>query len=215
MTAGAYHLVGAVLHRRWTRRARAYALLVIPAALQVGVLGLLTLPQARYIFLAVMLLVIAGSMALVDLAAGLRSGRRGALAVAAAAGGLALAISGALMPGEAGARADYLAWQRQAGQLIRAIGEGSCSVLASDVPQMTWYSGCRSLSFGDVTVADRDRLLSGTNRYLVLRRDGRFQPPDRVLRQYRSRLEEPAVADMHNPAGDRVATIYRFRQTAD
>jgi hypothetical protein len=215
LTAGAYHLAGAALARRWTARARAYGLLVIPAVLQIGVLGLLTLPQARYIFLAMVLLVVAGGMAVVDLAAGLRSGRRAALAAAAAAAAVALTVSGLLMPGTAQTRAAFLFWQRQAGELIRAVGAGSCSVLASDVPQMTWYSGCPSTSFGDVTVADRDELLRGANRFLVLRRDGRFQPRGAVLREYRSRAEPDPVAVMHNPAGRPAATIYRFRPRPD
>jgi hypothetical protein len=101
-------------------------------------------------------------------------------------------------------------WERRAGLLIREVGEGSCSVLASDYPQMSWYSGCPAYNFADVERPGRERLLSGENRFLVLRRDGRFQPRGHVLESYLDLVEPAPLAELRNRDGHMVGSVYRF-----
>src|SRR5207244_11681648 len=43
-------IVRAVRMRRWDRSARAYSLLLVPAATQIGVMGITILPVGRYIY---------------------------------------------------------------------------------------------------------------------------------------------------------------------
>lgn len=211
LLGGGYRLLEAGVRRRWDAGARATTLLVVPAVLHVGVLGLFQLPQARYLFLPALLLIAAGSVVTVDaLRARARVGRAAAAAMGAAVV-LSLLAYGAVMPARAEARATFLAWEREVGQTIRQASDGSCSVLASDFPQMTWYSGCPSYGFAGGRSANRDRLLTGEDRFLVLRRDGRFQPQGAVLAEYLSRVDPGPVATFANRSGAVVATLYRFR----
>jgi hypothetical protein len=209
--AGAVHrLVLAGRRREWDAGARAIALLTLPAVLLIGVLGLLQLPQGRYIFLPMVLLIIAGSGFAV--AAARRPGIVGravslALVVALAA---ALVGSGLEMPQRADRRAAVYEWLRDAGDWVREASEGSCSILASDVPQLTWYSACPTYNFADRTHAGRDSVLTGEHRYLVDRRDGRFQPPEEVMAQYLARVEPEPVARFENRNGIVVGSVYRF-----
>jgi Dolichyl-phosphate-mannose-protein mannosyltransferase len=210
LAVGAGHLIRAAARRGWDSRARSYGLLVIPAAIHAGVLGLVALPQQRYLFLPMALLVVAGAVAVARVA--VERGRVGRLAFGAVAlaGVAALTWSGITMPARADGRTAFMEWERRAGLLIREMGEGSCSVLASDYPQMTWYSGCPAYNFADLEEPGRERLLSGQNRFLVLRRDGQFQPVGEVLDAYLALVEPMPVAELRNRDGHVVARVYRF-----
>jgi hypothetical protein len=210
LVVGAQHLARATLRRSWDRRARMYGLLCVPAVIHVLVLGLVALPQQRYVFLPVALLTLAGSLAIADGAAA--HGRAGRLAASGAAIAVVVALmwSGIAMPGRAEGRTAFQAWERQAGLLIGEIGDGSCSALAADYPQMTWYSGCPTFNFADVQRTGRERLLSGDNRFLVVRPNGHFQPTGAVLAAYLSQVESEPVAELYNRGGQLVARIYRF-----
>jgi hypothetical protein len=103
-------------------------------------------------------------------------------------------------------------WEREMGQRIRQETSGPCSVLATDVPQITWYSGCEAYNFGNRgTDGDRDRLLTNPERFLVLRGDGLFQPVGPLMAGYLSRVSPAPVAIIRRPDGSIGGTLYRFR----
>lgn len=208
---GAVHLIAdAVVGREYRPSTRAAILLVVPAVLQIGVLGTFQLPQYRYLFLPMLLLVVAGSVVLVAVAR-----RRDVLGrtlglVILTAAIASFVTAGTGMPERAGSRVDRLDWIRAAGNDIARLSDGDCAILASDVPQLTWYSGCATYNFAAGRSANRDRLLVGEHRYLVLRSDGRFQPESPVVDAYLSRTSELPVATYRNDRGTRVASVYRF-----
>jgi 4-amino-4-deoxy-L-arabinose transferase-like glycosyltransferase len=196
--------------RTWDRATRALTFLVLPAAIQIAVLGLFALPQERYAFPPMMLLTVAGCVAIVDVAR-MRAAVGRALALAVAAAVLvSFVASAADITQRAGSRSDTLAWVRQVGQEIDAHAAGTCSVLASDVAQVTWYSGCATIGYGDLSVAEEDAKLSGTDRFMVVRRDGRLQPSAAVMGRYLRRAEPRPVAAVQNASGGIVARVYRF-----
>jgi hypothetical protein len=133
-----------------------------------------------------------------------------AFSAVAIAGVAALLWSGVTMPSRAADRAEFMEWERRAGLLIGQLGKDSCSVLASDYPQVSWYSGCPTYNFADVDQPGRDALLSGANRFLVLRSDGQFQPGGPVLEAYLANVQPAPVAELRNRNGHVVARIYRF-----
>lgn len=211
LAVGLHHLVRAALRRSWDRRSRMYGLLWLPAVAHALVLGLLVLPQQRYLFLPLAMLMVAGSLAIADGAAS--RGRIGRLAssCAMAGGVVALLWAGIVIPGRTDSRTAFLAWERQAGLLMRELGGGSCAALAADYPQMTWYSGCPTYNFADIERSGRERLLTGENRFLVIRPNGHFQPTGAVLAAYLSKVEPEPVAELRDRNGQLVARIYRFR----
>jgi 4-amino-4-deoxy-L-arabinose transferase-like glycosyltransferase len=210
LAVGLYHLARATWRRSWDRRARMYGLLCVPAVVHFLILGLLVLPQQRYVFVPLALLMVAGSLAIADGA--VSRGRAGRLVVGGTALGVVLALiwAGIAMPARADGRTDFLAWERQAGLLIGQLGDGSCSALAAEYPQMTWYSGCPTYNFADVQRTGRERLLTGENRFLVIRPNGHFQPTGAVLAAYLSQVGPMPVAELHDRDGQLVARIYRF-----
>ncbi|HEX2194614.1 MAG TPA: hypothetical protein VHK63_06640, partial [Candidatus Limnocylindria bacterium] len=205
LVVGARQLAFVARRRAWDARGRAYALLVGPAVAHAVLLGLVALPQQRYVFLPMVLLVVAGCLALAHAAS-----ERGSAGRAAAAGMVALAWNGISMPVRAEARTAFTEWERQAGALIRRLGGGSCSVLASDYPQITWYSACPTYNFADVHRPGRERLLGGEHRFLVLRADGKFQPSGAVLDAYLGLVDPEPVAVLAHRDGHEMARIYRF-----
>jgi hypothetical protein len=210
LVGAAHRLALAGLRREWEARSRAVSLLVLPALLLIGVLGLVQLPQGRYIFLPMVLLVIAGSGFVADAARKPGMAGRTVSLVLAAALGAALVGSALEMPQRADRRVARYAWLREAGGWIREASNGSCSILASDFPQLTWYSACPTYNFGDRTRGGRDVFLTGAHRYLVVRRDGRFQPPEEVMDDYLSRVLPEPVARFQNRNGIVVGIVYRF-----
>ena len=202
-------IVRAVRMRRWDRSARAYSLLLVPAATQIGVMGITILPVGRYIYLGMILLIIAGCAGLVRMWSGLLKGKRlvGWLGI----GVLVVYLLGsvALIPAVAdtGLAGN---WLREGGQYIAAHSSEDCSVLATDVPEITWYSGCAAYGFGTGPGADRDQLLSGQDRWLVVRRDGVFQPPAAILDEYLSGVAPGSRVLLKDGSGVVRAELYRF-----
>jgi 4-amino-4-deoxy-L-arabinose transferase-like glycosyltransferase len=207
-------IVRAVRLGRWDRTTRAFSLLLVPAAVQIAVLGITILPVGRYIYLPMILLIIAGCAGLVRTWSGLANGKRlvawlgAGLLVAYLLGSVAL-VTGVAQTGLSSN------WLRAEGRYIGAHSGERCSVLASDVPQITWYSGCASYSFGDRTRADRDALLSGEDRWLEVRRDGVFQPAAPILDQYLSRVLPGSPVLFKDRSGAVRGALYRFRAVGD
>jgi 4-amino-4-deoxy-L-arabinose transferase-like glycosyltransferase len=205
----------AVRQRHANRSTRAIALLLVPAVGQIVVLGIAILPQARYVFLAMILLIVAGSIMIAGALGALRGARRQGLGWVAA-GVLGAYVLGSLVtaPQAAGARLSAFDWLRVGGRYIATHSTGPCSVLASDVPQVTWYSGCTTYSFGAPTDSGRDALLTGANRWLLLRRDGSFQPLASIVADYRSRVLGGSAFALHDHKGRTRGFVYRFPPAA-
>jgi 4-amino-4-deoxy-L-arabinose transferase-like glycosyltransferase len=202
-------IVRALRLRRWDRTARAFSILLVPAAAQIAVLGVTILPVGRYIYLAMILLIIAGCAGLVTAWSRLANGRR--LVAWLGTGVLVAYLLGsvALVTGVA-ERGLSSTWLRDGGRYIAAHSSEGCSVLGSYLPQITWYSGCATYSFGDGTRADRDARLSGEDRWLVVRRDGVFQPATGILDQYLSRVVPGSQVLLKDGSGVVRAALYRF-----
>jgi hypothetical protein len=203
------------------RATRLYLFLLIPALGSGLLLGLLTLPQTRYVYVPIMLLVIAGA---VGLAA---SWRRlpavlhiGSAALAAAIVSVVVLNVGSSM---IASQAAYARTQRDvvvAAERIRADalahspdGDPDCSVLTYLVPEVTWYSGCSAVHFDYPAVAGRETLLSGPNRYLMLvtGAPGVRQPQGAMLEDYLRLVDSEPIAVVRDLSSGRVAVrIYRF-----
>jgi hypothetical protein len=215
IVAGVVSALGRVAAGRWPSRdrtTRALVLLVVTAAIQLAVLGLLILPQVRYVFIATVLLVVAGSIGLIELL--LRRGTLGHVGLGAVAGAVvvSLLLNPFLVWDSATRTLAANGWERELGAVIRQRASGPCSVLATDVPQLTWYSGCEAYTFGDrAREGDRDRLLVNEERFLVVRADGLFQPSDHLMAGYLARVEADPVAVLRRSDGSVAATLYRFR----
>ncbi|MGH2456537.1 MAG: glycosyltransferase family 39 protein [Candidatus Limnocylindria bacterium] len=193
---------------------RGLALLVATALLQVLGLGLAIHAEMRYVAFAVALLLVAGCLVLAEAAR--RRGRIGGLALSAAAAGLAvsLVVNAWLVPDMAAGRIRDFGWERTLALRIDELATGSCSVLVASVPQTTWYSGCASYSFGDARHADRDALLTGDDRFLVVRADGAGQPVAEVMSEYLARVEAQPLLAVADGRGRPAAWLYRFRERA-
>jgi hypothetical protein len=194
------------------RATRALVLLVLAALVQLAVLGIFILPQVRYIFLAIVLLIVAGCIALTELLA--HRGTAGRLALVGVAAGLvvSLGLNPFVLRANATESLAAYAWERELGIRIGQLTPGACSVLASDVPQITWYSGCYAYNFGNRAIeGDRDSLLVYGERFLVVRTDGLFQPQGNLMAGYQARAEPQPVAVMRRSDGSVAARLYRFR----
>ncbi|HEX6655544.1 MAG TPA: glycosyltransferase family 39 protein [Candidatus Limnocylindria bacterium] len=191
---------------------RAMAFLVLSATLQLVVTGLFILPQIRYVFPAIALLVVAGAIGSWYWLNAAGRGGRAVLAATAVALLVSVAGNAFVVRGTAMRVLAAYEWQRDVGQLIRRMAGPNCSVLATDVPQITWYSGCVAVNFGDrAREGDRDRLLPVGERLLVLRTDGIFQPTGDVLAGYLARVQAEPIAVVRHPDGSIAARVYRFR----
>jgi hypothetical protein len=95
------------------------------------------------------------------------------------------------------------------GVAIGGATDGECSILTSDVPIMSWYSGCEAYGFAASLGASRLPLLHGADKFIVLRQDGLFQPSaEFVEANYLSRAI--LVGEFHDGFGRLVAKLYRM-----
>jgi 4-amino-4-deoxy-L-arabinose transferase-like glycosyltransferase len=202
-------IVRAVRLRRWDRTARAYSMLLLPATAQIAVLGITILPDGRYIYPATILLIIAGCAGLVRTWRGLVYGKRVLAWLGVGALVTYLLGSVVLVTGVAEMGLSSV-WLREGGRYIATHSTDACSVLATDVPQITWYSGCATYSFGDGMHADQDGLLTGEDRWLVVRRDGVSQPVPAIIDQYLSRVLPRSLVLLKDGSGVVRAELYRF-----
>jgi 4-amino-4-deoxy-L-arabinose transferase-like glycosyltransferase len=206
--------------RRIDRRMKAYLFLLLPALGAGLLLGIVALAQTRYVYVPLMLLVIAGSVALAGawrrLPALLRAGS-GVTALAVVM--LAMLNVGSSMVAAQSASAlaqrDVIvaAHRIRADALSRTPAKHPhCSVLAYHVPQLTWYSECAVFHFGYPAEAGRQALLFGPNRYLMLMDEQTIRQPDGAMLEGYLRLVDPqpmtVVRDL--PSGAVAARIYRF-----
>lgn len=207
--------------RRLDRRTRGYLFLLIPALGTGLLLGMLTLAQTRYVYVPIMLLVIAGAVGLTGAWRRLpHVPRAGTAVLAVAVAVIVMLNAGASM---VALQAAYARTQRDvvvAAERIRADalsrssdGEPDCSVLTYLVPEVTWYSGCSAVHFDYPARADRETLLFGANRYLLLIAGSPTlrQPQGPMLDGYLRLVDPEPIAVVRDLASGSVAArIYRF-----
>lgn len=191
---------------------RALTLLVVPAMLQVVVIGFISHPEGRYIFLPIILLLVAGALVASRGWRALDSRHRAVVAAAA----LALLAGIVLDVGAANVRLLRAQLPREhtvlaSAEALRDASHGECSVLTNLVPQVTWYSGCAAYNFADTRVPGRERVLHGQDRFLlVLVNDDPAQPRGDVLEAYLAKVEEDPVTVIRDAGGTITARLYRF-----
>ncbi len=197
------------------RSVRGHTFLLLPALGQFLLLGLVVLPQVRYVLLPVMLLLVAGSVAAVDLGAQLSRAWRGTLGAGLAT---AIVVSGigtaAVMIRLQDEVTPFSAHLAEGARVIRDDAAGrSCSILGYPPSQLIWYSGCAAHHFGYPPVEGRETALSGERRYLVLSPVEYDREPAGSLRERYLRLAEPTpVAIVPDRAtGEPALEIYRLR----
>ncbi len=151
----------------------------VAVAVQLAVLGTVIHPEPRYVLFPMTLLVILGAAEAGRLLEARRwpGWLRPALLTATVS---VLALSAVATTAQIEFRAGAFDWKREVGRDIRsevlAAGQPSCSVLTSDVPIVSWYSGCPAVNFVGGPLSGRLALLSGEARYVVIRTDGHLQP---------------------------------------
>lgn len=182
-----------MLHGFRDRSVRAHTFLVVPAVGQFLLLGLVALPQARYVLLPVILLLIAGALTAVDAGRWLSRAWRTTLAAGLAAVVVVSAIGTAAvmirLQAEVTPASSHLI---DVARLIRADAGGrSCSVLGYPPPELIWYSGCAAQHFGSPPVAGRESTLTGERRYLLLSTMASDREPAGALREEYLGLVEP------------------------
>ena len=184
-----------------TPRFAAFAL--VASAVPIGVLGTTVHAEPRYVMFPMVLLVVAGSVAIGPVLAR----QRRIAAPAAVLAGVAAVHGIGMAQAEIGTRTALYDWKREAGLIVRS-GAGECSVLAADVAIMTWYSRCPA---HPLLVAEGHPLaaLSGEDRWVLLADAGPHQPPAEVIADDLL----PHLAPMRRLVDGRglpVATLYRI-----
>ena len=158
---------------------------VIVVLVAVVPLGLVAHGEPRFVFFPMWLLIAVGASVIVRGASELPNPY---LAVAVAAAGLLwlplFTETAGRVDRNAEARAETLSVVVDAGNHIENDGSGSCSILTTYQPQITWYSTCATelLRASDGSIGLE--LLEGDRRYVLVFDNGKRQPPDDVLDDY-------------------------------
>jgi 4-amino-4-deoxy-L-arabinose transferase-like glycosyltransferase len=173
------------------------------------VLGTLVHAEPRYVLFPIVLLVVLGS---VEVARHIAHRSRTADLALAGVAVLALVVAAATTATEIRVRGGAFDWKRDAGRDIGAFAgppkAPDCAILTADVPIMSWYSGCRAVNFLSGSEPDRLALLTGSERFVVLRTDGHLQPPPEAVAELVAGAEVwGAYAD---GLGQPAAVVYRL-----
>lgn len=194
---------------RETERTRCLSLM-IPAAGQVLILGVLSHGEARFIFFPLALTLIGGVAGFLAVKERWRPTTARAMSLAMALllfGSLAMASSYVRQAVENRAR-DTEIIEIAAQEVRETSGPTSCGVMTSYFPQVTYFSSCNTHSFRPEL--DPDEALSrvdGELRYLLVVEDGKNQPQGEELSELIDlTVEGPIVVR----AGGQSAEIYRF-----
>ena len=170
--------------------------------------GLTAHGERRYVFPALVLLTLVGSHAIVTAWDARARDRRAGWIVAVALAG-ACVYSTVRAVGVVRRSDGYFTVLEEVAARIRADAGGApCAVLASAVPQLTWYTGCAVAVVGDDPDAALARL-PGARRYVVLFATAPLREPTAAVKaQIRARL--PLLARVPDRSRrDNDAEIYR------
>ncbi len=170
--------MGVVLGRRDRGLQRRYVFLLVPAFAQVLALGLISHGDPRFVFFPVALFMVAGAIG-IEMWLGHERNRRRGLAL-----GLAVLVAGSLALSATYARdrvGGRTASTEPVGLAAEAMGAeaapGTCGVMTTFAPQVTFYSGCLTRLFTPgVDPIAAVELLTGDSRFMLLVEDGVRQP---------------------------------------
>lgn len=183
--------------------------LLIPAAAQVLVLGIVSHGEARFVFFPLALTVIGGVAGAFELARSQSPTTKRALVL-----GLSLLLMGSIALSVASVRRSVEGRILSnepveiAAETVEAIDSGdSCGVMTSYLPQITFYSSCWTDRFR--TTLDPEEAvgrLRGETKFMILIEEGKRQPSGDDLKRLMSITSgEPIEIDR-----SRDAAIYRF-----
>ena len=179
----------------------------IAAGSQLLVYGTLVHAEPRYLIFPMILLVLIGASGVVALAQRVQLPAAVPLALVGSAVMLVLGVLESV--GELQQRAASHDWTREVGTTIGAQSAGDCSILTSDAPIMSWYSGCEAYAYAATVGESRLPVLHGKDRFMVVREDGLFQPDEAYMRTtYLPHAE--LIAEFRNGYGDLAAQLYRI-----
>ena len=209
--AGAIRRLGhAAVTRRWSRHVRGPAFLLLVSLVQVIGLGSIH-AEPRYLLLPMMLLCIAASVIIVDGITNRGAAGRALFAGAALSLMVGLGATGVDSVRQAATGSAHQSWPRAAGLLIRELGQGDCAVVASDIPVITWYSHCPTLAFAPDGMPTGDFVPTAANQFLLVRSDGRLQPPAEAVERYLARASPRPIAVFTDRSGTLHVSLYRLR----
>ena len=201
--------------RQGDRESRLARLLLIPALVQILVLGILSHGEPRFIFFPISLIAIAGVNGAVLLSRRLRPARKHALVAA----GLLLLLGG--IAGSTGSVRGSVLGRSLNNESVMIASEmvedlsatESCEVLTSYLPQVTFYSGCETQAFAPGGSAIQLlATLDDDQNFMILVEDGKRQPTDEVVAE----MTESSVGDPIKVEVERAdAEIYRFAAAGD
>jgi hypothetical protein len=208
-------LVGVVKWWRDRGTRNRYLFLLVPALLQVVVLGLFAHGESRFLFFPLTVTVVAGAT---TVRRWVSQGRRPwANAANALALGLAIVVIGTLGVSSSAARrwveirrASNEPVELAAREVATRSGGVSCGVMTSYDSQVTYYSGCLTDIFRtNLRPADALARIPGEDKFLVLIENGKRQPTGDELDVLLALTDgSPVVVSGERRSG----TIYRFEE---
>lgn len=182
--------------------------LLLPAGLQVAMLGLISHGELRFIIFPMCLATLAGFLAVDHWMQTRRRGLQVAVIIAASALLVVALITSTDMTRQlVNERMRSHAILQLAGETIESGAAGAtCGVMTSYRPQITYYSGCHSelIATGDPTEALSS--LPGEARFMMILEGGSAQPEEVV-----EALVELAGPGVSLAVADGRASVYRFR----
>jgi 4-amino-4-deoxy-L-arabinose transferase-like glycosyltransferase len=173
-------------------RSKNAVFLVVPAVLDIVLIGLTDHGEARFVFFPIALLCIAGSAVVVRV--------RPLWPTAAVVAG-ALVLGGVFLATRTNTQRTLRAPPVLAGRAIAARASRPCAVLAVDVGPTTWYSGCSTYYFNDKNFARADFML-------IYRAGGSLLKAQPAALPLPHGPPIPVV----DPRGREVATVYQVRR---
>jgi len=201
-----------ILRRSLTSESRRVLFVGLAAWLMIVAGGITVHAEERYVFLSVMLLTLLGSHTLLRMARWLPHPITTiCLVVVVGLVALQFAVSFHTIDGNL----DDLAVHRQvlvdAAAAIDDASPGSCSVATSYTPQITWYSGCATTTFG--WASQPAQFAPAPDRYVLLFDNGKRQPTGEHLEEYLSATSGSPFVEI-DAESDRIgdAEIYRVTE---
>jgi 4-amino-4-deoxy-L-arabinose transferase-like glycosyltransferase len=207
---GALHLARA---RRGDHIDRAVAFAFLAALLHTLLIGIDVHGEPRFIFFGMMLLALLGVHAVGAAVAHQPRVRVGAVAAALLLAAASLMthrrIAGQVVARDRGRQATL-----ETAQLLRARGEGSCAVMSTEAPLLTWYGGCD----GYPMTGDPERVIRRMRRggyaalFVVVFEDGPRDPRGAQLARLLASVEQPPIAVIGDPSSARgIARVYQVK----
>ena len=199
---------GASRRERYERRGVIFV--AVPALAHVVMIGVASPAEPRFVFFSIGLLCAAGAVVVARVLHGIAARSQPLAWVALIAFALVMGMHTALLTrSEARSRDLRDEVLLTSANALRQDAGFNCSVLTSYSPQVTWYSGCASYSFGSPPVADRQQYLTD-DAWLLLFEPGKRQPEGALLEGYLRDATPVASWSTPDAGGFNGATLYRL-----